>query len=196
MQRVGRVNRIDTKFDRIYTFNFFPTKQAESEIQIENIAKAKINAFLTLLGGDATILTEGEPVSSHELFDRLVSRKTILGEDSQESELKYLSVIREIRDKDLKLFEKIKRLPKKARSAKLYDKFKGHLISYFKMGKVQKFFIASDSAEPQELDFIAAARIFESSVNEKKTRLPNDYFELLSVLILHTGLFRLRVVDM
>ena len=28
MQRVGRINRVDTKFDKIYTFNFFPTEQS------------------------------------------------------------------------------------------------------------------------------------------------------------------------
>ena len=31
MQRVGRINRVDTKFDRIHTFNFFPTRQSNDE---------------------------------------------------------------------------------------------------------------------------------------------------------------------
>jgi len=105
MQRVGRINRIDTPFDKIYTFNFFPTKQADNEIELTNIARSKIEAFLTLLGGDASILTEGEPVSSHELFDRLLSKKTITQEETEESELKYLRVIEDIRDKNPELFD-------------------------------------------------------------------------------------------
>jgi len=80
MQRVGRVNRIDTSFDKVYTFNFFPTKQSDNEIELTNIARSKIEAFLNLLGGDASILTEGEPVTSHELFDRLISRKSLIQE--------------------------------------------------------------------------------------------------------------------
>lgn len=119
MQRVGRINRVDTKFDTIYTFYFFPTRQANGEIKLKETAEAKINAFLTLLGGDAALLTEGEPVGSHELFNRLVSKKTVTGEDENEtSELKYLTLIKDIRDNNPDLFEKIKRLPKKARSAK------------------------------------------------------------------------------
>jgi superfamily II DNA/RNA helicase len=119
MQRVGRVNRVDTKFDTIHTFNFFPTKQSNDEIKLKEAAEAKINAFLTLLGGDAELLTEGEPIGSHELFDKLISRQTLEGEEgAEESELKYLHVIKEIRDKDPDLFEKIKHLPKKARTAK------------------------------------------------------------------------------
>jgi len=78
MQRVGRINRVDTKFDKIYTFNFFPTKQSNDQIKLREIAESKINAFLTLLGGDSALLTEGEPVASHELFDRLISKKPLL----------------------------------------------------------------------------------------------------------------------
>lgn len=114
MQRVGRVNRVDTPFDKIYTFNFFSIKQAESEIELTNIARSKIEAFLTLLGGDSAILTEGEPGSSHELFDKLLSKKTITEDEEEESERKYLRVIEDVRDKNPDLFEKIKRLPKKS----------------------------------------------------------------------------------
>lgn len=181
MQRVGRVNRVDTKFDEIYTFNFFPTAQAESEIQLKKIAETKINAFLTLLGGDAAILTEGEPVSSHELFDRLISRKTILGEEElEESELKYLNVIKEVRDNDPKLFEKIKHLPKKARSGRISPiEMKNGLLTYFRMGKLQKFFISDKRNEAQEVDFITAAKIFECSKDEPKQKLPEEFYELL-----------------
>jgi superfamily II DNA/RNA helicase len=180
MQRVGRVNRIDTEYDEIYTFNFFPTVQSEDEIKLRKIAEAKINAFLTLLGGDAAILTEGEPVSSHELFNRLISRETILGEDEvEESELKYLSVIKEIRDKDPDMFEKIKRLPKKARSAKRESDYSDNLLTFFRLGKIQKFFITRKDRESQEIDFLTAAKIFECSPNERKIPLPNNYFELL-----------------
>jgi len=120
MQRVGRINRVDTLFDVIHTFNFFPTKQSNDEIKLKEAAEAKINAFLTLLGGDAELLTEGEPIGSHELFNCLISKKTLEGDDeAEESELKYLKVIRDIREKEPDLFEKIKHLPKKARTGKV-----------------------------------------------------------------------------
>ena len=144
MQRVGRINRIDTEFDKIYTFNFFPTKQSNDQIKLREAAEAKITAFLTLLGGDAALLTEGEPVGSHELFNRLISNKAIIGDDEDESsELKYLRIIKDLRDKDPDTFEKIKRLPKKARSAKSNPaksnpERKDSLITYFRRGKLQK----------------------------------------------------------
>lgn len=196
MQRVGRINRVDTKFDMIYTFNFFPTTQSNNEIKLKEAAEAKINAFLTLLGGDAALLTDGEPIGSHELFNRLVSKKTITGEDEGEtSELKYLTLIKNIRDNNADLFEKIKRLPKKGRSAKaltrpacggdtlsLRERGGGEgnlLVTYFRKGKVQKFFKANSDLQADELDFISAAEMLESEAGEKKQKLPESYFDLL-----------------
>ncbi|HOS88939.1 MAG TPA: helicase, partial [bacterium] len=185
MQRVGRINRIDTPFDKIYAFNFFPTKQADSEIELTNIARSKIEAFLTLLGGDSAILTEGEPVSSHELFDKLLSKKTISEDEEEESELKYLRFIEEIRDKNPELFERIKRLPKKARSSKTFsedlkDFATTHsLLTFFRKGRLMKFFL-SNKEKIIELDFLSAAKILESPPDEKRAKLPLvNYYEFL-----------------
>ena len=182
MQRVGRINRVDTKFDKIYTFNFFPTKQANNQIKLKEAAEAKISAFLTLLGGDAALLTEGEPINSHELFDRLTSKQTITGEEeTSESELKYLQIIRLIRDKEPAIFEKIKRLPKKARTAKIDNENKDSLLTYFRRGKIQKFFMTGLVGESLELDFISAAKILDSDKDAKKinTYDKDNFYSLL-----------------
>jgi len=182
MQRVGRINRIDTKYDTIYTFNFFPTKQSNDQIKLREAAEAKINAFISMLGSDARLLTEGEPIEQHELFNRLTSKNTIIGEDeSEESELKYLQVIRTIRDKDPETFEKIKRLPKKARTSRINKDKAQSLISYFRRGKLDKFFITNKKDKTQELDFISAAKIFESENNITRYKIDHKvFYELLN----------------
>ncbi|PNR90305.1 MULTISPECIES: helicase-related protein [unclassified Petrotoga] len=186
MQRVGRINRIDTPFNKIYTFNFFPTKQADSQIELTTIARSKIEAFLTLLGGDTSILTEGEPVSSHELFNKLLSKDTIEPEEEKESELKYLRLIEDIQKNNPELFEKVKQLPKKARSAKVLSEplkdiaLPQSLITFFRKGKLMKFYLSNTSKPAKETDFLTAAKIFESTPNEKRTNiLTQHYYELL-----------------
>jgi superfamily II DNA/RNA helicase len=186
IQRVGRVNRIDTQFDKIYVFNFFPTEQGEDEIELIKIARSKVEAFLNLLGGDAAILTEGEPVASHELFDKLTSKKIFFEDEIfEESELKYLKVIEKVRDENPDLFEKIKRLPKKARSSRKFDeKFQSiiqpdSLITFFRKGKLMKFYLSWNGGT-YELDFLMAAKIFECPESEERTMLPLErYYELL-----------------
>ncbi|HAF23385.1 MAG TPA: helicase, partial [Blastocatellia bacterium] len=187
IQRVGRVNRVDTEFDTIHTYNFFPTDESEDVIKLKAAAEAKIEAFIEMLGSDARLLTEGEEIKSHDLFMRLNSRKTITGEDeSEESELQYLAEIRSIRDSRPDLFERIKRLPKKARSTRKLEVLAAlqeypALLTYFRQGKLDKFFLAQASTQPSaELDFFAAVKLLKpEDEEEKRLSITREFYPLL-----------------
>lgn len=179
MQRVGRINRVDTAFDKIYTYNFFPTKQANNEIKLKEAAEAKIHAFISLLGSDARLLTDGEEIESHELFSRLISKQTVVGEENiEESPLKYLTMIREIRDNQPDLFNQIKLLPKKSRTAKEYNLKGQNLVTYFRKGKIQKFYL-NKNGQVEELDFISTAHLLESTRETQRIPIGNDFYSLL-----------------
>lgn len=180
IQRVGRINRVDTKFKEIYTYNFFPTSQANDELKLKESAEAKINMFIELLGNDARLLTDGEEIKSHDLFNKLLSKETLTGEDeSFESELKYLQVIQSIRDTDVDLFSKIKVLPKKARTGKVSKTNEVALVSYFQKGNIDKFILTSGGLT-SELGFFDAVKLIESGVDIKSKKISEDYYEYLS----------------
>ncbi|MDC1449918.1 helicase-related protein [Candidatus Thioglobus sp.] len=176
MQRVGRINRIDTKFDEIHTFNFFPSIQGDNQIALKEAAQGKIAGFLSLLGGDASLLTDGEEIDSHSLFDKL---NTIKDEDEPDTELKYLKVIKDIRENNPDLFNHIKQLPRKARTAKMNNISPNSFITYFRLSRIQKFFIADQSEESKELDFMDAASLIESKLDTQKEKIPGEMFDLL-----------------
>lgn len=176
MQRVGRINRVDTKFKDIYTYNFFPSVQSNDLLKLEEAAEAKIKMFIELLGNDARLLTEGEEIKSNELFDKLSSKETIIGETEEDSELKYLTVIKDIRDKNVELFSQIKNLPKKSRSARRLEQQSGELLTYFKKGKLDKFII-SGSKEPQELGFLEAIKLFECKEDTQRVNIPSSFYK-------------------
>jgi len=187
IQRVGRVNRVDTKFDKIHTYTFFPTDEGNDLIKLREAAEAKIHAFIQMLGADARLLTEAEEIVSHDLFARWNSKKTITGEDeNEETELKFLTEIRTIRDKQPNLFERIKRLPKKARSSRILtteptvQNFPG-LLTYFRQGKLDKFFVGASGNQPvTELDFMSAAKILKpADTTEARQSIPSAFYELL-----------------
>ncbi len=189
IQRVGRVNRVDTTFDTIHTYNFFPTEESNDIIKLKEAAEAKIHAFIEMLGADARLLTEGEEIKSHDLFAKLTSKKTITGEDEEEeSELEYLTEIREVRDKQPDLFSRVKRLPKKARSTKLVstlpediNKQFPSLLTYFRQGRLDKFFVAPPATEVAiELDFFATVKVLKPiDTSETRQSIPNDFYALL-----------------
>jgi superfamily II DNA/RNA helicase len=185
LQRVGRVNRVGTEHKNIYIFNFFPTDQSDRHIGLEDNIKAKIQAFHDTLGEDARYLTEEEIVSSHELFGdslykRLTSKNTYQGDDDGEerSELEYLKFIRDIRDSRPELFEKIKLLPQKARSARDNDAKTDQLLTFFRKGKLKKFFISGGKSS-RELTFFEAVDIFKCEPDTPRRKIPEQYYTML-----------------
>lgn len=182
MQRVGRINRVGTEYDKIYVFNFFPTAQANAHLPLEENIMLKIQAFHDTLGEDFKYLSEEEVVSSHNLYKKLNSKETLEAEQNDEvSELKYLNIIREIRDKDENLYEKIKKLPQKSKSGRIFKRFsKDKTITFLKKGALKKFFIA-DSKDSKEIPFLQAMKYLEVNYNEKKIKVPETYFEHLEL---------------
>ena len=181
MQRVGRINRVDTKFKIIYTYNFFPSVQGDSHIALKSAAEIKIASFLSLLGDDAALLTDGEPIGSHALFEILTSAEIIEGADEPDTELKYLEVIKEIRKNDPELFNKIKKLPRKSRTAMKNKNHNESLITYFRLGQLQKFFIATGSKDSNEIDFMQSAELFSCMPETEKQKMPSEMFDLLQL---------------
>lgn len=181
LQRVGRVNRIGSKYDKINIYNFFPTAQSEREIGLEKLAVAKIQAFHDTLGEDTKYLTGEEEFNSWELFSLINSTKIFDEEDKDvESELTYLKEIRKIRDEEPDVFEKVKRLPIKARTARKDGDITNSLLTFFRKGSLKKFFIAKDN-KSNEIDFFSAVKLIKVGKEEAKLSIPSNYHDLLNV---------------
>jgi hypothetical protein len=52
-------------------------------------------------------------------------------------------------------------------------------VTFFRRGKLQKFFLAQAKKTAEELDFMTAAKLFESTPDEKKKNLPVEMYDLL-----------------
>ena len=175
MQRVGRINRVGTEHNEIFVFNFFPTAQSSKHMPLKDRILEKLQAFHDTLGEDAKYLSDEEIVSSQKLFDDLTSNLD-QQEESTSPELAYLAVIRQIRDNDKSLFEKIKRLPKKSKTGRNSDKLQGDsTVTFIRKGALKQFFVANDS-ETKQISFIETARLLECGPDEAKINVGASYY--------------------
>ena len=182
MQRVGRINRVGTQHDNIYVFNFFPSAQVGEHMSLEENITSKIQAFHDTLGEDFKYLSEDEEVDTYGIFgktlyDKLNSKESLEEEDFEEdSTLKYLKIIRDLRDEDEALFIKIKNYPRKIRSAKYLDT--DGTLTFFRKGYMKRFFI-SDGIVSREMTFLDAMKLMESDKEEKYHKISNNYYKNL-----------------
>ena len=176
MQRVGRINRVGTEYDRIYVFNFFPTAQSKKQMPLEERILEKLQAFHDTLGEDFKYLSDDEEVSSKKLFSDLTS--DLDGEEeSTNPELAYLAIIRQIRDNDPKLFSMIKRLPKKAKAGKASEKVsEDSTVTFIRQGALKTFFISSE-AETKHLSFMQAIDLIKAEPDDAKVSVSSKFYE-------------------
>ena len=174
MQRVGRVQRLGTKFKNIYTYNFFPAKPIEDNIQLQSLAENKIAMFIELLGNDSQLLTE-EPIKSYDDFFNIIS-SNIDDDELVDDELRYLREIRDIRDNNPELFKRIEELPIKARVGRSSNQ--KHLITLMKKDKFKKLFkTTGNSAE--EIDFFEAIKELKADEDEKAIPIDDEFYTCL-----------------
>ena len=176
MQRVGRINRVGTEYDQIYVFNFFPTAATSKHLPLKDRIIEKLQAFHDTLGEDFKYLSDEEEVSSQKLFNDL-NMDLNTEEESANPELQYLAIIRQIRDNNKDLFEKIKRLPRKAKTGRSYEKIKDEAtITFIRKGALKSFFIFQNN-DSEELSFIDAIDYLKCEPDERKLAIGKNYFD-------------------
>lgn len=180
MQRVGRINRVGTEFDRIYVFNFFPTAQSRQQMPLEERILEKLQAFHDTLGEDFKYLSDEEEVSSKKLFDSL--NADLDGEEeSVNPELAYLAIIRQIRDNEPKLFESIKKLPKKAKTGRVSSSIaEDSTVTFIRQGALKTFYKCSEKA-CEQLSFMQAIELLKAEPEEPKVSVGKKFYDQFEV---------------
>jgi superfamily II DNA/RNA helicase len=175
MQRVGRINRIGTKFDKLYIYNFFPTTNSEDLIHQEDNIVAKIEMFHNMLGEDSKYLTDEEDVTTYELFQQM-NHFDQEEETGLNNELKYLKYIRDVRDNNPEMFKKVKELPKKIKIGRKGNS--NELLTFFRKGYIKKFYMSNES-NSDELNFDDAIKLIECSKEERTIDVSSNYYKFL-----------------
>lgn len=186
MQRVGRINRVGTHFDEINVFNFFPTSKSNSHLSLKDNIINKIKSFHKTFGEDSKFLSEDEEVESYnfigeKLYEKLNENLNYEEKELGDSRLKYLCLIRKIRDSKKDLFERIKKLPKKSRSSKLYELLNKSVISFIKDGEIKRIYISNIDNETTEISFEKAVQIIKCKKDEKQIKIDEKYFDMLNL---------------
>ncbi|MGQ4808479.1 ATP-dependent RNA helicase RhlB [Candidatus Entotheonellaceae bacterium PAL068K] len=172
MQRIGRVNRIGTKSDKIYIYNFFPTEKVEDDIQLRRRAVIKLQAFHSALGEDSQIYSTDEQVESFGLFDKDPQEDTEVNE-----RLKYLMEIRKFKEEAPDEFKRLQNLPPKLRNAVENRERRHGTLTYLRSEQHHAFYSVDQDGDPKELGFLEAAPIFKCDPSTQALPLHEGHHE-------------------
>jgi len=143
IQRLGRVDRVSTKHDFIYNYNFFPEKEVEARLGLRERVERRIRDIQKSLGEDAKYLSENEKINEKGFFQIYTGDQKIYEEqDLVESlgDIELVKIIREIKENKPELFNKVVRMQKRLHTGKKYSR-KGILV-FCKALDMQSFYFA------------------------------------------------------
>lgn len=182
MQRIGRVNRIGSRADRIYVYNYYPSAHGDAQIHLINNALRKLQAFHTAFGEDNKVFSILEEKGEGALFGNKIQK--------EESEiLKYLNELRDFRKKHPKIFNDISKIPNKARCGRklpdskqltLLDTETGEInyplqntsLTYLKSENHPGIFcLITPEMNIIEMNFLQAVKLFKAPDSEKAIAL-------------------------
>lgn len=182
MQRIGRVNRIGSRAERIYVYNYYPSAHGDAQIHLVNNALRKLQAFHTAFGEDNKVFSILEEKGEGALFGNKIQK--------EESEiLKYLNELRDFRKKHPKIFNDIAKIPNKARCGRklpeskqltLLDTETGEInyplqntsLTYLKSENHPGIFcLITPEMNIIEMNFLQAVKLFKAPDSEKAIAL-------------------------
>lgn len=175
MQRIGRINRIGTSFEKIYIYNFKPTHLADEIIQINAIASSKLQSFHYTLGEDSAIYDDEEIVGSRELYSKINDENKEISKDT-----KYIKALQDFYRNHKDEFDKIEHLPLKSRSIIESDKSQSfayirHISNKIHHAHFYPYHITPSqdifqNPNPQECDFYEMADFLEKHLESKPSK--------------------------
>ncbi len=168
MQRIGRVNRIGSTAAAIHIFNFYPTAQVDSDIDLHRKAFLKLQAFHSALGEDSQIYSPDEEVDNFGLFDRAI-------EEERDERLRFLSELRDFKDENADEFRRIRHLPLRARCGRKDTAQAGHSLSFIRDERRDAFYRLTDTIA--EIGFVEMARAFRAEVAETPIPLHDGHHD-------------------
>lgn len=178
MQRIGRVNRIGSSSKHIYNYVFYPSREGNREINLNQIALSKIQTFHSTFGEDNQIYSQEEILDRDlsKLFDEGMKQQK---EDANQ-ELPFYEELRTLYKTNRREYNRIEKLSLRSRTGRATRQVDGVTLSndtlvFLKTNFRKVFFLVSETAK--ELSVLDALKYFKASVEEKPVERIDDHYK-------------------
>lgn len=168
MQRIGRVNRIGSASKHIYNYVFYPSREGNREINLNQIAVSKIQTFHSTFGEDNQIYSQNEILDRNlsKLFDEALKEQ----KKDFNQEIPYYEELRSLYQTNHREYNRIAKLSLRSRTGRESRIVDGVTLSedtlvFLKTNFRKVFFLVSENAE--EISVLDALKYFKATPDEK-----------------------------
>ena len=178
MQRIGRVNRIGSMSKKIYNYVFYPSREGNREINLNQIAVSKIQTFHSTFGEDNQIYSQNEIIDRNmsKLFDEALKEQ----KKDFNQEIPYYEELRTLYQTNRREYNRIAKLSLRSRTGRMPRVVDGVTLSgdtlvFLKTNFRKVFFLVSENAE--EISVLDALKYFKASPDEQSVERIKEHHQ-------------------
>ena len=179
MQRIGRVNRIGSTSDTIYNYVFYPSRQGNKQIKLNQIALSKIQTFHTTFGEDNQIYSTQEIVDRD--LDKLFHEGMKQEQEDRNLELPFYEELRQLYQQNRKEYKRIERLSLRSRTGRESRSVDGVTLSgdslVFLKTNFRKMFYLVNDEQTREISVLDALNYFKALPEEQRVKRIEQHHE-------------------
>ena len=179
MQRIGRVNRIGSTSDTIYNYVFYPSRQGNKQIKLNQIALSKIQTFHTTFGEDNQIYSTQEIVDRD--LDKLFHEGMKQEQEDRNLELPFYEELRQLYQQNRKEYKRIERLSLRSRTGREPRSVDGVTLSgdslVFLKTNFRKMFYLVNDEQTREISVLDALCYFKALPEEQRVERLEQHHE-------------------
>lgn len=185
MQRIGRVNRIGSEGKNIYNYVFYPSRQGNQIIKLNQIALSKIQTFHSTFGEDNQIYSQEEIIDRN--LEKLFTECMQADKGEFNEEIPFYEELRSLYLNNRREYNRIAKMSLRSRSGREARTVDGVTLSQdtlvFLKTNMRKSFFRSSDESVEELSVIDALKYFKANTLEEKTeRIEHHHDHVLKAL--------------
>lgn len=184
MQRIGRVNRIGSVSKHIYNYVFYPSREGNREINLNQIALSKIQTFHSTFGEDNQIYSQEEILDRDltKLFDEGMKKQ----KEEGNQELPFYEELRTLYKTNRREYNRIEKLSLRSRTGREKRTVEGVTLSgdtlvFLKTNFRKVFFLVSETAK--ELSVLDALKYFKASTEEQPVERIEQHYKHINMVL-------------
>ncbi|MDA7871461.1 helicase-related protein, partial [Akkermansiaceae bacterium] len=188
IQRFGRIDRIGSKNEEIWGFNFLPETAMEQQLGLHELLAARIREIQETIGEDAAILDKDETVNEDAMYciyeqkgDQLSFFEGEEGDfvDINEAE----EMLRSIKAEEPEEFNRIANLRDGIRTAQATFKGDGSRYVLCQAGRFQQLILVDESGSEMSRDVLKVLGRLKCSKATPAAQLPKDHNEKINAVL-------------
>ena len=185
MQRIGRVNRIGSVGKNIYNYVFYPSRQGNKIINLNQIALSKIQTFHSTFGEDNQIYSQEEIIDRN--LEKLFTESLKVEQGEFNEEIPFYEELRSLYLNKRREYNRINKISLRSRTGRESRKIDGVELSedtlvFLKTNMRKSFYRASDESV-EELSVVEALKYFKADAEELSVeRIPQHHKHVIKSL--------------